>query len=147
MKTNDIIWALAADTAQARLFAAVTPTAPLELVETLANADAHAREGELHRHQAGHRSGPGARRTTLEPHGSGGEAAAEAFARQVAASIERRRLAGDIKRLYVVAEPAMLGLLRRHLSKDCQRLVSAEIARDPARDDVAGLRAALPERL
>lgn len=142
------IWVVAANRNGARLFQAATETAPILVAETIANPDADAAERELHRHDAGRStSSATGRHTRLEPRQAGKEAADEAFARSVAARIEAIRAAGGLGRLYLVADPGMLGALRGALTKDSARLVAGEIRRDPGHDDETALRALLPKTL
>lgn len=142
------IWVVAADHRAARLMQAVTPTAPIVEVETIANPDAGASESELHRHSAGGSvSGATGRRTRLQPRSEGRKVANRTFAKTLSARLEQLRVAGALRRLHLVGEPETLGMLRAALTTDCHRLVASETLRDPRLDDPALLRSKLPAQL
>lgn len=142
------IWVIAANHQRARLFHAATETAPIVETETIANPDAGVSEGDLHHHSAGQTTNSATgRHSLMQPRTQGKKGVDAAFARSVAERIEAIRNAGALTRLHVVADPSMLGMLRRALTKDSARLVVSEVGRDPGRDDEATLRALLPKSL
>lgn len=141
------IWIVAAHHRLARLFSAATESAPLVEVEVIANPDADATESELHRHDPGHSKHGDGRRTILEGQHTGRRLSDESFIDTVATRLETLRTEGVLRRLHLVAEPRMLGLLRQALSKDLARIVESETSRDPGHDDPAALRSALPKSL
>ena len=72
---------------------------------------------------------------------------ADDFARELVAEIEKIHRSGDLGRLYLVAAPRFLGLLRGHLSKPCRELVAGEIDKDLVRHGIDDIRAQLPRHL
>lgn len=56
--------------------------------------------------------------------------AAANFARDIAAAVETMVATHRLEKLYIIAEPAMLGLLRAELSDHCRKLVADEITKD-----------------
>ncbi len=142
------IWVVAANHDRARLFRALTETAGIVEAETLANPDAGSTEAALHRHDAGQSSNSTTnRRSAMQSRTEGRKGVDQAFARSVAKRIEALRNTGELRRLHVVADPSMLGLLRHELSKDSARLVVSEAGHDPEREDETSLRALLPKSL
>lgn len=147
-KPAKAIWVVAADRTRARLFETPTPAAPLVERAAISNPDVGALERDLHRHETGKViSGVTGRHTAFEPHQSGREFTDEAFAKSICERVEELRVANALARMYLIANPHMLGLLRRNLSKDSAELVAGEVSRDPSHDDATQLRATLPEQL
>lgn len=91
--------------------------------------------------------GSGGQRHAQDPRTSPHEKAAENFARDIAAIIEEAVTGHELDKLYVVAEPDMLGLVRKALSKQARQLVAQEIAKDVVARSPAEIRDFLPARL
>lgn len=145
-------WVLVADHARARFFTAATPSAPLQESTDLVNPDARLREHELDSDSPGHlfggRRGAGAgghaaavRGETKKDH------AAAAFAKRVGEHLAHARAAGAFGRLYVIAEPDFLGLLRQHLDDPTRHLVVLELHKDLTHSTADAIRQALPKAL
>lgn len=69
------------------------------------------------------------------------------FAREVANYLEEQRNAHSIERLYVVAPPAFLGLLREHFSDELNDLVVSSIDKNIVNEDSVAIRKHLPDFL
>lgn len=52
---------------------------------------------------------------------------------------------GDFDRLYIIAEPSFLGLLRQNISSEIQKTVVAEIAKELTTSDIATIERHLAE--
>lgn len=141
-------WVVAADHGRARLFFAPAPTAPLQELEDLVNPAARQRERDLVSDRPGHivkgRDGP---TRAVGQHGSHKERAADQFAGAVCQRLSQARVADSMGRLYVIAEPKFLGLMRKHMDPATQALVVDEIDKDVTRHSAAELRALLPRQL
>ena len=139
---------IAADSARARLFRAGTPDGPLEELEALVNPQARLHEGDLVEDSAGRR---GTRPTQAKRSALGGETAkrhrAEEFAVAVCDRAARQLRATRARRLYLVAEPEFLGLLRRCLDRSALRRVAGAVAKSVTGKPAGRIRAALPSRL
>ncbi len=59
------------------------------------------------------------------------------FAKSLSDYLDAAFLKGDFSRLYVVANPSFLGLLRKHLNAKTQHSVVGEIAKDMTEQPVA----------
>jgi protein required for attachment to host cells len=139
---------VAADSARARLFRAGTPDAPLEEVDELLNPEARLHEGDLVEDSAGRR---GTRPTQAKRSALGGETAkrhrAEEFAAVVCEHATWQLRAAHAHRLYLVAEPEFLGLLRRTLDRSVLKQVAGAVAKSVTGKPAGRIRAALPDRL
>jgi protein required for attachment to host cells len=54
----------------------------------------------------------------------------ELFAREIAQFLEKARLEGHFERLYLAANPTLLGLLRQHLNPATAKLLCGEVDKD-----------------
>lgn len=139
---------VAADSARARVFRAGTPDAPLEEVDALVNPEARLHEHDIVEDSAGRR---GTRPTQAKRSALGGETAkrhrAEEFAAAVCEHATHQLRAARADRLYLVAEPEFLGLLRRTLDRSVLRQVVGSVAKSVTSKQPSRIRAALPSRL
>ncbi|MFZ5653624.1 MAG: host attachment protein [Pseudomonadota bacterium] len=116
---------------RARLFKANALSLVSELVDQV-NPAARLREQDLTTDAPGKYQGGGSGgQQHVEGHRtSAHDKAADRFARDIAAALDQAVTAHGLDRLYVVAEPDMLGRLRKALSESCRSLVQAEIGKD-----------------
>lgn len=140
-------WILVADNSRARIFVADKSAGPLNEIRTLAYPEARLHEGDLVTDKGGRDRSPG-----IASHGFSSEDAhkqenAERFAAQVCSELESARTAGALRKLYVVAAPSFLGLLRRHQSSPLRQLIAGEIDKNVSTQDPAAIRKCLPEYL
>lgn len=145
---NATAWVLVADHARARLFTVTAPTAPLTEVEPLSNPSEHLREAELVSDRAGHLTAlgvPGG--YPASPRESAREHAAEVFATCICDKLETERQAGRLARLYLIAEPRFLGLLRGRMGRSLSALVITQLDRDLISLRPAAIRSYLPTQL
>jgi protein required for attachment to host cells len=138
-----IIWVVVADSSRARILSAETPKSTLEEIQTLAHPEARMHEGDM----VSDRSGRG--RTN---HDVGHESAAREeenfhFAARLCKTLESARNSGEFKRLYVVADPRFLGMIRKNCSSELQKMVESEIAKNLAAHSLEDIRSHLPARL
>lgn len=138
-------WILVADNSRARIFVAEKAKSPLQEIRTLAFPEARLHEGDLVTDKGGRDRAPGS-----GGHGfDGGDAHkhenADRFAAQVCAELESARNAGELRKLYVVAAPTFLGLLRQHQSHALSQLVAGEVDKNLSTQDPATIRGSLPE--
>jgi protein required for attachment to host cells len=141
------IWVVVADASRARIFTAEKPVDPLTEIETLSNPEARLHEGDLVSDRGGRiSSGEGAR----HGYGAGNAAKDEVvgrFAAEVCRHLEKGRTSRSFDKLYVVAAPQFLGLMRKHQSDALRGLVSGEIASDLTTQPPDRIRAQLPDYL
>jgi protein required for attachment to host cells len=139
---------VAADSVRARLFHAGTPDAALREIDALVNPEARMHEHDLVEDSAGRR---GTRPTQGKRSAFGGQTAkrhrAEEFAAEVCEHAARDLRETGAKRLYLVAEPEFLGLLRQRMPAALRRRVAGSVAKSITGKPPRSIRAALPERL
>jgi len=139
---------VAADSARARVFRAGNPDAPLEEVDALVNPQARLHEHDIVEDSAGRR---GTRPTQAKRSALGGETAkrhrAEEFAAAVCEHATQQLRETRAQRLYLVAEPEFLGLLRRTLDRSVLRRVAGAVAKSVTSKQAGRIRATLPSRL
>lgn len=140
-------WVLVADTYRARLFGADRPASALSEMRDLASPEARLREGDLVSDRGGRDRSPKGGGHALGDNISHKQDLADRFAQQVCDLLESARVAGELSKLYVIAAPAFLGLLRKHQSPSLKQLVAGEIDKCLATQDPASIRRHLPEYL
>ncbi len=128
-------WILAADSSRARIFEEMDEEHHLLEVQDFANPAGHAQDQELLTDKPERRKVPqGAIGSAHD-----GEAAVSPvehenirFSREIGDYLERARSQQRFDRLYVIAAPKFLGLLRQNLSKESQKLIEEEIDKNIA---------------
>ena len=140
-------WVLVADTSRARFFAAEKAAGPLHEISDLLYPEARLHEGDLVTDRSGRDRNPG-----TGAHGFGDETShkqdgADRFALEVCNHLESGRNDGDFGKLYVVAAPQFLGLLRKHQSAPLRQLVAGEIDKNLTTQDSTAIRKHLPDYL
>ena len=141
-------WVVVADAARARIFSTDNAKVPLQPVEQLVSPEARLHERDLKSDRPG---------STYDSHGDGRHATgtstspkqqvAVRFAKTIAERLELGRVNHDFSRLVLVAEPQFLGLLRKAITPEVAKLVSAEINKNLSKADRDDIRQHLPERL
>jgi protein required for attachment to host cells len=136
-----------ADGSRARVFTADKPAGTLDEIEALSNPEARLHEGDIVSDRSGH-----AMSATGGGHDMGGRDQAKGelanrFAAEVCKRLEKGRIENAFGKLYVMASPAFLGLLRKHQSDALRGMISDEIAKDFTREAPERIRAQLPEFL
>jgi protein required for attachment to host cells len=139
-------WVLVADNSRARIFSAEKAASALEEIKDLAHPEARLHEGDLVTDKSGRDQGPNG------AHGVGEQQthkldSADKFAAEVCSELESARTSGSFKKLYIVAAPAFLGLLRKHQSGTLKQMVAGEIDKNISIKDPAAIRKHLPDYL
>lgn len=142
------IWILAANSGNATLFTADSPTAPLTEFATFDNREARAKQMDLVSDRPGrsfdsHGEGRHAMEVEVDPK----KQEQIRFARLIADRLEQGRVENAFGRLVLVVAPMFLGLLRANFSAPLNALVSLEIDKDYTALRPEELRARLPEQL
>ena len=134
---------LVADSGAARIYLADSQLTRLDLLLELDNPEGRLTPGELASDRPGVQ-----RKDSGGAHGLGGdrnphEHASDRFAHTLCKQIHKLHQAGRFKDLRIAAAPHFLGLLRQHLDKDCQAIVSKSVDKDLLRADSATIAAHL----
>ena len=140
-------WVVVADNSRARFFAAEKPASALQEIRDLTHPEARLHEGDLVTDKAGRDQGPAG-----GGHGVGSPQAhkidgADKFASTVCAELDAARASGSFSKLYVVAAPSFLGLLRKHQSSALRQMVAGEVDKNLSTQDPASIRKHLPDFL
>ncbi len=140
------IWVVAADASRARIFTTDKPAGSLSEIETLSNPEGRLHEGDLVSDRGGHAVG-GAGGHAYSTQNQAKQASANRFAAEVCKHLEKGRNSHAIGKLYLMAAPHFLGLLRKHQSDALRVLIRDEIASDLTTQSPDRIRAQLPEYL
>jgi protein required for attachment to host cells len=140
-------WILAADNSRARIFAAEKTAGSIREIHTLAFPEGRLHEGDLITDKGGRGHDPMA-----GAHGINGEEAhkqenADRFANLVCETLETARTKGKLSKLYVIAAPAFLGMLRKHQSHSLRHLIAGEIDKNLTIQTPDTIRKSLPDFL
>lgn len=142
------IWILAAGSGKARLFEADGRNAPLRETRTLVDTAVRQRSGDIQADAPGRsfdRRGPG--RHAMAPRQDPTRERARHFAAEIADMLDEGRREGRYERLYLLADPRLLGQLREALDKATRALVAGEITKDLSARSPETIRAHLPDFL
>jgi protein required for attachment to host cells len=69
------------------------------------------------------------------------------FAQEIGAEIDKLRRKTNLRRIYLVAPPKFLGLLRGSISKQCLELLHGEVNKDLVTHSIEDIRSHLPKLL
>jgi protein required for attachment to host cells len=141
-------WVVAADHGRARLFCEPVPGAPLQEVQAFLNPAARQPEQALASDRPGRLvKGRGGPSRALGQHESPKEQAAERFAEVISQRLRQARQGGALNKLYLIAEPGFLGLLRQHLDAATGALIAGSVDKDVTEHSTDELRGLLPATL
>lgn len=141
------VWVVAADAARARIFQARQRDGALTEIEDLANPDVRHGQRSLRADREGHAANAAGGGHALQRNATEDHQVAEDFARRVARRLAQGRRRGEVDRIYVLAEPHLLGVVRESLDAPTRRLLAGEIDRDVTRQTALAIRRRLPEHL
>lgn len=142
------IWILAANSGNATIYCADSPTAPLFELETFDNPNVRAKQRELVSDRPGRSfdsHGEGRHAMTVETNPKEHEQIR--FAKLIVDRLEQGREEDAFDRFIVVAAPGFLGLLRANYSAPLSALLTMEIDKDYTELRAEELRVRLPDRL
>ncbi|MDZ7828628.1 MAG: host attachment protein [Halofilum sp. (in: g-proteobacteria)] len=141
------IWVLVADGARARLFSAERPRGALVEHSEYANPSDRQHERDLVSDAPGrgNKAADGSRYAMEEPDAK--KEMARRFARDLAEILRKGRINRKYARLYLVAPPAFLGVLRETLDDVTADHVVESFAKDFVQETPEAIRRHLPYRL
>lgn len=142
------IWILVGDSTKARVFYTDKRNGRLSEQFDLVNPEARLHEQDLTTDLPGRT----ANSATGMRHGLGEQEShkhrsAELFARKIAERLEQGRAAGEWEKLYIVADPSLLGMLRKALDRDTVQRVAGEVPKNLTRGSRKEVRRVLPDFL
>lgn len=123
-------WVVVANASRVRIFEADGHDTAMREIIDMAHPASRLHERDLVSDRGGH-----VLNSTTGGHGVYRDEAArqheeDLFARQVCERLEQGRNEGSYHKLYLVAAPHFLGLLRKHMARSLQALVREEVAKD-----------------
>jgi len=138
------IWILVANQAEAQIYSTDRIPGNLVLVDTLKHEEgaAHARDltsdapGRVHDRM-------GSARHSMEPDTGVKEESRRRFVKKMVARLESAHFRGDYDRLVLLAAPAVLGVIRKTISKKFTNVVVKEIPKDVIGQDLDKIKAQL----
>jgi protein required for attachment to host cells len=140
-------WVVVADTRSARIFSADTPASQLFETEILTNPEARLHQSDLVSDR------PGRDRNSIAgTHDMGHESDAKVeqatrFASDICARLEQGRVKSQFNKLYIVAAPSFLGLIRKHQTPALKKIIAGEISKNLTLKEPVEIRKYLPEYL
>jgi protein required for attachment to host cells len=140
-------WVVVADTSRARIFSAEKPASTLIEIQTMAHPEARLHQGDLVSDKPGRDRSAGVRSHDMGHETDAKEEEAVRFAATVCEALECGRTNGRFNKLYIVAAPAFLGLMRKQQSSSLQKMIGAEVSKNMATHDVVDIRRCLPDFL
>jgi protein required for attachment to host cells len=140
-------WILVADASRARIFAAEKALSPLTEIRVLTSPEARLHEGDLVTDRGGRDRNPGVGAHGFNVEDEHKQENAERFAAHVCQELEAARNAGEFRKLYVVAAPTFLGMLRRHQTSSLRQLVAGEVDKNLSTQNPVHIRKCLPDFL
>ncbi len=124
-------WVLVANRSEAVLYGAEGRKGVLTELRRFTHAEARAHDRDLTSDLPGRAfDSNGSGRHKMEPTTDPKRHEALVFARELAEVLRAGRQAGEYERLYVVAPPAFLGMLREHYDKGIEQALAGEIDSD-----------------
>ena len=121
------ILVVVADSSKARILRTEDRHGPLTEMKDLVYPEARLREQELVSDGAGAGIGNGAGSHSVGHEKDAHRHQVEVFARELCQDLDRTSQSQGIHKIYLVAAPKFLGLLRAGLSKTCASLVKGEV--------------------
>ncbi|MGB5833188.1 MAG: host attachment protein [Thiohalocapsa sp.] len=141
------IWVVAADNSRARFFSAAKARSPLQETRDLVDPRARLHEGDLVTDRGGRDGRAGSPIHGVDSDSSAKDEGADRFAQQICMELDSARVEGEFQKLYIVAAPALLGLLRKHQTGPLRALVAGEIDKNLAGHGTNAIRGHLPDYL
>jgi protein required for attachment to host cells len=140
-------WVVTADSSRARFFTVENRRGPLREIEVLVHPEGRLHEQDLTTDFPGRAFDSGGEgRHAMGQSVSPKEHEIIAFAKQIADYLEKARVEGKCDKLFLMAPPRVLGLLRQNLSETTAALVAQEIGKNLVQQSTEDIRGYLPER-
>jgi protein required for attachment to host cells len=137
---NEPTYIVACSGAEARIFLTERRFGEWSQIESLENPEATLREQERNADRPGRVFDSfGKGRHAMSQEVSGREHELQNFANDIAQYLSKAYAAGQFRQLVVVADPTVLGFVRRKLSSPVKRSLSFEVPKNPADFDVKRL--------
>ena len=147
MKSSEI-WVVVTDSARMRMFVADTPLGPLTEAGNLVHGEGRLRNQDLISDDRGRAfDSKGSGRHGMESKTDAKTQEQANFVAEICHYLEEEYQASSYSRLYLVAPPAMMGLLRDRLDKHIQQLLVGSLDKNLVQLSPVKIRSHLPEKL
>ncbi len=140
-------WVVVADSCRARIFSAEKPASPLTELQILTHPEGRLHQGDLVSDRPGRDRNGGPSSHDVGHEDDAKEEEALRFAAEVCETLESGRAKGQFEKLYIVAAPGFLGLLRKHQSGPLKKMVTEEISKNLCTKTPEEIRKSLPQYL
>lgn len=139
------VWVVVADASRARFFRGSSINKPLEEFHDMVNEEMRQDERELVTDKPGRfhddSSGNTPQRSSAEP--SAKEHSKESFGKEIGKYIENHRASGDFKHISLIAEPKLLGYVRKEFSNATKESILEEVNKNLTQQDEETIRGKL----
>ena len=140
-------WVVVADNSRARIFSADTPASQLCETETLTHPEARLHQGDLISDRPGRDRNSGLGTHNMGHETDAKEESAIRFATEVCQRLEQARVNAQFNKLYIIAAPSFLGLIRKHQTPALKKTIAGEVSKNMAMKDATEIKKSLPEYL
>ena len=141
------ILVVVADSSKARILRAEERRGPLQEVRDLVFPEARLREQDLVADGVGAGGGNGSGGHSMGHEKDAHQRQAELFARELCQDLGQSTQGNDVHKIYLVAAPRFLGLMRSSLNKTCASLVAGELDKNLVAHSIDDIRGHLPKVL
>jgi len=139
------VWVVVADASRARFFRGSSINKPLEEFHDMVNEEMRQDERELVTDKPGRfhddSSGNTPQRSSAEP--TAKEHSKESFGKEIGKYIEKHRASGDFKHISLIAEPKLLGYVRKEFSNATEESILEEVNKNLTQQDEETIRGKL----
>lgn len=126
-----VMWILVANQAEAQIYSSDRPPGNLQLVGGLANKEGAAHSRDLISDAPGRGfDSIGSGRHAMEPNTGVKEEQRRRFVKEMVERLQTAYLKGVFDKLVLLAAPAVLGVIRKTLTADLEKIVIKEIPKD-----------------
>ncbi|EXJ15198.1 host attachment protein [Imhoffiella purpurea] len=139
-------WILVADNSRARIFAAEKAAGSIQEISTLTFPEGRLHEGDLISDKGGRSHSPSGA-NAINADGAHKQDNAERFAGLICDDLEAARNQGRFSKLYILASPSLLGLLRKHQSAPLKQMIAGEFDKNLTTQAPEAIRKHLPDFL
>lgn len=137
-------WILVADSSRARIFSAETPNTQIQEIKSLSHSEGRLHEQNLSSDLPGkHADSASSSHHGLSENADLKKHEASTFAKQLCQELDAAH-SNHVEQLFIVAEPAFLGLLREQLSSNTAKLVAFELDKNLCKEDAESIQHHLP---
>lgn len=126
-------WILVSNASTAKIFRHTGPNKGLELVREFSHPQSREKNADLVTDRPGHNPGAGNGHGSFVPATLPKDHEADVFAQELARELDSGRTGNQYSRLVLVASPAFMGSLNRHLNTSVKNLVSDTLEKDYTR--------------